>query len=57
MNDREEGIKQVGNWIEKEGDETDYSGDEYEGKAWIIYPAEVEALKRGELPQAKDRHH
>ncbi|MDP2729297.1 MAG: hypothetical protein Q8O55_02285 [Dehalococcoidales bacterium] len=50
-----QGAAAVGQWIEEHGDETDYSCDEYEGQAWIIFPAEVAAMKRGELPQPEDR--
>lgn len=56
MGEREEGIREVGNWIENQADETDYSSDEYEGQAWLIYPAEVKALKEGKLPSPKDRY-
>jgi len=50
-----QGIAAVGIWIEGHGEATDYSCDDYDGPAWIIYPGEVEALKRGELPKPEDR--
>jgi len=55
VGEREEGIKEIGHWIEGHAEETDCASDTYEGKAWLIYPAEVEALKRGELPSPEDR--
>jgi len=55
MKDLNRGVAAVGQWIEEHGDETDYSSDEYDGQAWIIYPAEVAAMKRGELPQPEDK--
>ncbi len=49
------GVAAAGQWIEEQGEKTNYSSDDYDGPAWIIYPGEVEALKRGEIPQPKDR--
>ena len=51
---REEAIKDVGHWIEDLAQDTDCAMDNYEGRAWTIYPAEVAALKRGELPKPED---
>ena len=49
------GVVAAGQWIEEQGEKTDFSSDDYNGPAWIIFPDEVEALKRGELPQPKDQ--
>ena len=51
---REKDIQDVGHWVEDLAQDTDCAMDNYEGKAWNIYPAEVAALKRGELPKPED---
>jgi len=51
------GVAAAGQWIEDHGCKSDYSGDHYEGPAWIIFPDEVEALKRGDLPRPKESVH
>ena len=49
--EKEDFLREVGKWIEENADETEYCGDDYEGQAWLIYPKQVEALKRGEWPE------
>ena len=44
-------LKKVGEYIKNNGEQTDYSGEKYNGVAWILFPDDIEALKRGKFPE------